>query len=176
MGSGRSFIVERAYTGAVSANAAEETPNPQSTPQPPHAPFVVHGSDDLGRRQPVLRQRSVGVCAGVLPRHRPRRDTATRPPGKRHALSLRRTPPQRERPLLGELCEVLDISGGIVHVRRSAIEALRIVAELAKAAVAVKAQDSAHATSAVIVIDVLGSRFLADRAHIALMPNQILDL
>jgi hypothetical protein len=42
MGSGRSFIDERAYTGELSANAPEESPEPDATPQLAQRALVVH--------------------------------------------------------------------------------------------------------------------------------------
>src|SRR6266567_9480116 len=50
-GSGRSFIGERAYSGEISANAPQQTPEPQLATQPAHTPCVVEGLEHVGRWQ-----------------------------------------------------------------------------------------------------------------------------
>src|SRR5215210_8007696 len=68
-GSGRSVIAERAYTGVVSANAAEHAPEPQPTPESPYASLVVDGFQHIGRRHALCGSGGLGVSPGVLPRH-----------------------------------------------------------------------------------------------------------
>src|SRR5438876_2647996 len=90
-GSGRSFIAERAYTGEISANAAEQPPEPQLATQPAHTPCVVHALQYLGRRHTP--SHGSNLTAGGSRALRPR-DTLRREPITRHAEILRRTPPQ----------------------------------------------------------------------------------
>src|SRR5262249_8285739 len=114
------------------------------------AASVVHPLDYFGRRHPMLRPRSLGHGPGVCPRHRPRRHTPTRNPGIRHGCSLRRTPPQRDRPLLGELCEPIEFPRTlrrVFYVERGAVEPLGVITELPEPPVAVEAQDPAHLTT-----------------------------
>src|SRR5687768_16534277 len=89
-GSGGSVIVERAYTGPPSADAAQKAPEPQPAAQSAHPARVVETPQHLGRRDPVLGGRTLGARPGVLPRHVPRqRPRARRKPRKGHVESLR---------------------------------------------------------------------------------------
>src|SRR3954470_16366498 len=63
-----------------------------------------------------------------------------------------------------------------LQIRDRTGEELRAVPELPQTAVAVEAQYPAHPAGAMIVIDVLGIRPAADRAHAPLLGKQLVDL
>jgi hypothetical protein len=48
MGSGLSFIAERAYTGEMSANSAKQSPEPHPSTQTTHRSLVYHAFDHVG--------------------------------------------------------------------------------------------------------------------------------
>src|SRR4249919_1161973 len=135
-GSGGSFIGERAYSGEISANAAEQSPNPQLATQPAHRALVVDALEHVGRRQMQRFHGSYGIRPRALgsPEDLPR-----------HAESLRRTPPQRAGPLPGGSGEPADVRRTLLEVfdvERGAVKPCPIVPELPQPAVAVETQDT----------------------------------
>ena len=154
-GSGRSFIDERAYTGEISANAAEQSPEPQSSSQPPHRALVVDALEHVGRRQ-VRRSRADGNGRDRLSRPLP--SALTSAEGlPRHDQSLRRPPPQRESPLASNPLRSRALRAMLAirrHVTGSTLEQVGIVAEQTKRVVAAHAQETADLARPMVVIDV----------------------
>jgi hypothetical protein len=171
-GSGGSFIGERAYSGEISANAAEQSPKPQLATQPAHCALVVDALEHVGRRQ-MPHSRADGNGRDRLSRPLP--SALTSAEGlPRHAQSLRRTPPQRAGPLPGRSGEPADFCRtllGVFDVERGAVKPMRIVSELAQSAIAVEAEDAPHATRHMIVVDVLRIGLGADRASATLATD-----
>jgi hypothetical protein len=100
-------------------------------------------------------------------------------PGKRHTRSLRRTLPQRARPLAGKPREARPISRSQIRaleIELRPYEPLRVIAELSEPAVAVEAQDTTNATTDVVVVDMFWTRLVANRAHAVLLTDQLVEL
>jgi hypothetical protein len=98
---------------------------------------------------------------------------------KRHTRSLRRIPPQRERPLAGEIVQLCSLPRRHVglsegHLRLS--KARRVISELPKSTVAVEAQDAAHAVRHMVVIDVFRIRAFTDRTNATLILDERVNL
>src|SRR5688572_3124804 len=133
-GSGRSFIAERAYTGQISTNAAEQPPEPQPSTQPAHRALVVHGLEHVGGRQMLRFHSCDGIPARAVPRHRLRGVPTPQEP-RRHAQTLRRPPPQREGPLPSNIRRSRPLFGSHVRpleVQLGAHEPFGIVTELSE--------------------------------------------
>src|SRR5262245_2037846 len=169
IGSGRSFIDERAYTGELSANAPEQSPELHSASQLAHGAVVVHALEDVCRGH-VSR---LDLANGIDPRP----SLAEEPPC--HAASLRRPPAQCGSSFTRRLGELGDISRTllcVLDVDRGAVEPLGIVAELPESPVAVEAKDAAKAACGVIVIDMLGTWSRAYRTDVALFAHELVEL
>jgi hypothetical protein len=100
-------------------------------------------------------------------------------PLRRHTRSLRRTPPQRPDPLLGELRRTRSLSRARVRpveVELGPHEPIHVVPELPQPAIAVEAQNPADPTCRVFVVHVVRVRPVADRAHPTLIADQLIDV
>jgi hypothetical protein len=98
---------------------------------------------------------------------------------KRHTRSLRRIPPQRERPLAGQIVQLCSLPRrhvGLSEVHLRLSKARRVISELPKSTVAVEAQDAAHAVRHMVVIDVFRIRAFTDRTNATLILDERVNL
>jgi hypothetical protein len=93
MGSGRSFIDERAYTGELSANAPQQPPEPHAASQLADRASVVHALEHV-RRGHMSR---LDLADGIRARPCPAGEMLS------HMASLRGRIPQRLDALPGEV-------------------------------------------------------------------------